>query len=53
MANGEFLVVVALLRYAKNRDNDMNLKQSFMFRVIPGEPTNVLKQRIGEYGFTD
>jgi hypothetical protein len=50
---GEFLVVALMCRYTKNQDNVIPLGQSFMFKVVPGEPVEVTKGRLASYQCAD
>ena len=53
MAPGDLLVVIKVCRASKHRDNVMDLKQSFLFRVVPGEIVDATCQRIVTTQFTD
>jgi hypothetical protein len=50
---GEFLVIALICRYTKRQDNAPSLKQSFLFKVVPGEVIEVTRSRIAQYQFAD
>jgi hypothetical protein len=53
MGRSEYLVVALLCRYTKNGDSAPSLKQSFLFKIVPGEVVERTKARMGQYRFTD
>ena len=53
MRDGEFLVIMKVCRASKHRDKPVDMKSSFLFRVVPGEVSDVTCQRIVGTGFAD